>query len=367
MTDESFRVASFNAENLFGRAKVLNMQDNTVGDQVLKEINDLQMLLKKAKYEAEDKERILQLYNDLKEYIEILEDRGKLFKRDGFAIKGVKADGSGDWDGTIEFKRAKYSELTRENTAKVIKDTKADLACIVEVESRLALTSFDAHLLGSKYKYEILLDGNDTRGIDVGLYSNYPIGGIWTHIFDKDGNKTIFSRDCLEVEVFLDSNQPLYVLCNHFKSRGYDSEGNADEKRKRQAKRVAQILDKYNLENDWVVVAGDLNDNPSSAALKDLLTVPHMYDVLELRYPDNSSKRWTYHYDQFEQIDFILVSEPLKQRILNAGVWRRGIYNLKKMTSASNGQVDIEDEYDTVTHWTNAASDHGAVWAEFRV
>jgi predicted extracellular nuclease len=188
-----------------------------------------------------------------------------------------------------------------------------------------------------------------------------------THIFDKEGNKTIFSRDCLEFEVFLSSNQPLYVLCNHFKSRGYDSEGNADEKRKRQAKRVAQILGKYNLEKDWVIVAVDLNDNPSSSALKDLLTVPNMHDVLELQYPDNSSKRWTYHYDQFEQIDFILVSEPLKQKFLKAGVWRRGLYNLKRMTGASNGQVDTEEEYGTVNSWTNAASDHGAVWADFSI
>jgi hypothetical protein len=49
-----------------------------------------------------------------------------------------------------------------------------------------------------------------------------------------------------------------------------------------------------------------------------------------------------------------------------AGVERRGIFDLNLLTSAS-GVVDVEREYETVTSWTNAASDHGAVWAEFDV
>lgn len=28
--------------------------------------------------------------------------------------------------------------------------------------------------------------GNDSRGIDVGIYSRFPLGGIWTHMFDND-------------------------------------------------------------------------------------------------------------------------------------------------------------------------------------
>jgi len=114
------------------------------------------------------------------------------------------------------------------------------------------------------------------------------------------------------------------------------------------------------------VVAGDLNDNPASTPLRDLLAVSNMYDVLALQYPADPAKRWTYHYDKFEQIDYILVSKPLKEKFIKAGVWRSGIYGLKKMTASSSGAVDAEEEYDTVSHWTNAASDHGAVWAEFK-
>lgn len=361
----SFRIASFNVENLFSRARVLNLQDHSVGDGILKKIDEFRELLKKNNYTTNDKKEIVKLYNkELKSYIKVREDRGKLFKRAGFKVTGVKAGGAGGWDGSIEFKAAKFSEVTRENTGRVIKEVRADVACIVEAENRPTLRSFDSQLLNSRYEYELLIDANDPRGIDVGLYSKYPLGGLRTHMFDKDGNKRIFSRDCLEVEVFLPNGETLHVLCNHFKSRGYDFDGTASEKRQRQAMQVARILGKYDLSTQWVVVAGDLNDNPNSASLQPLLNVQNLYDALELQFPDDPMKRWTYYFNQFEQIDFILVSKPLKDRFRKAGVERRGIHKLKDLTTSSNGSVAVEEEFDTVTHWTNAASDHGAIWAE---
>ncbi len=363
----SFKLATFNVENLFSRAKVFNFRDHSVADTILGNVEEFRRLLKKEVYTAADKAKIMELYTGvLKPYIEVTEDRGKLFKKRGWAVVGVAADGVGDWDGTVEFKRAEWSEIARTNTAKVIKDVRADVACIVEAEGLPALKSFDSELLKSMYRYHMLIEANDPRGIDVGLYSTYELGALWTHMFDKEGQSTIFSRDCLEVEVILPGDQRLYVLCNHFKSRGYDADGTADEKRTRQAAQVAKILrDKYDLASQWVVVAGDLNDNPERAPLRSLLDVPNLYDVLALQFPNTPMKRWTYHYDQFEQIDYILVSAPLQQRFHRAGVERRGIHRLNALTTSSGGMVDIEKEYNSVTHWTNAASDHGAVWAEF--
>jgi endonuclease/exonuclease/phosphatase family metal-dependent hydrolase len=363
------RIASFNVENLFERAKVFNFYDHTIGDDILERIRQFQGLLAQANYTTLRKQRMLDLYlAELKDYIVVREDRGKLFKRRGPAVVGIEADGQADWDGAIEFKAADFSDVARQNTAQVIKDTRADVVCMVEVESRPILQAFDTHLLGSRYRYEMLIDANDLRGIDVGLYSKYPIVGIATHMFDRAGTTTIFSRDCLEVELLLPNGRHLYVLCNHFKSRGYDYAGTGDERRKRQATRVAEILrDKYHLTQDWVVVAGDLNDNPTSSTLEPLLELTTLYDVLEFQFPNDSARRWTYHYDAFEQIDFLLVSRPLKDRLIQAGVVRRGIYDLEALTTAAGGTVDIEKQYDAVTSWTNAASDHGAVWAEINI
>ena len=96
------------------------------------------------------------------------------------------------------------------------------------------------------------------------------------------------------------------------------------------------------------------------------MDVADLHDVLELQYPNDPNKRWTYHYKSFEQIDYVLVSKPLKDKFVKAGVQRKGMYDLKNLTASDNA-IDNETQYSSVTHWTNAASDHGAVWADFNL
>lgn len=362
-----FRVASFNVENLFSRAKVLNLRNHDTVDGKLKRIGELNTLIhKKTAFTANEKAEIVNLYKELKTYVTIRENRGrKLFN--GSKTKVVAKSGA-DWEGELAFTRERFDEVQRENTALAIKKVRADIACVVEAEDRIVLKSFDTHLLNSRFKYEMLMDGNDPRGIDVGIYSKFPLGEIRTHMFDKSGNSKIFSRDCPEYEVKLPNGENLYLLCNHLKSKGYDFDGKADERRKNQAKAVAEILKRYDLTRDLVVVAGDLNDTPDSDPLEPLLSVPNLFDVLELQFGADLSKRWTYEFrGDFNQIDFILVSKPLKAAFQKAGVERRAIYDLEKITGKSNGKVAVEKQFDSVTHWTNAGSDHGAVWAEFKL
>lgn len=361
---KKLRIASFNVENLFSRAKILNLYNHNNIDNKLAKVNELNGLIHQDQpFSPADRRRILELYHELKSYIIIRENRRKLFDR--FKTTVVANSGQ-EWDGEIDFKREEFDEVGRENTAKVIKTVKADLACIVEAEDRPALKAFDADLLGYRYPYEILLDGNDQRGIDVGVYSKFPIGVIRTHMFDKKGKSYIFSRDCPEYEIKLPNGKSLFFICNHLKSKGSYGSGDSDARRKSQAKEVANILKGYNLKNDWVVVAGDMNDTPDSDPLKPLLGTPDLFDVLQLQFGDDSSRRWTYEYKKaFNQIDYILVSKPLKTCFVKAGVERRGIANLNQLTSSTGGRIPVETEFDTVTHWTNAASDHGAVWADF--
>ena len=379
----ALRIATFNVENLFSRAKVFTAAP-TLGEAtgLLVMIEILEGLLDKPNYSAADKAEILRLYRGepgsegaaapqgaqpaLSAYIEVREDRGKLWKRGpgGHKIVGVAASGASAWDGSIQFKRAEFSSKARGNTARVLKDTRADILAVIEAEDMPTLRGFDTHLLGSKYAFELLIDAFDPRGIDVGLYSKYPFGTIRTNMFEKVGNSRIFSRDCLEVEVTPPGSQPVSMLLNHFKSKGYD-DGTADARRTRQAETVKEILKGYDLTQDRVVVCGDLNDTPDSPPLSALLGVPHLHDVLALQFGADKAKRWTYHYQAFEQIDYLLVSEPLKAAFKEAGVIRRGIAGLHALTSLPGSGVAIEQEYNTVTAFSNQASDHGAVWAEF--
>jgi len=357
----TFRVASFNCENLFSRAKILNLRDNQEAAGKLKLVDELNQLIHlPTNFTASQKNRIVELFGILKGYIDVRENRPKrLFNKERTAV--VASNGK-DWDGEIEFKRDQFKALARANTAEVIKAVKADVACLIEVEDKPALAAFNAQLLGSrKFKFPMLIDGNDPRGIDVGVCTNYPILSLKTHMFDGPANSRTFSRDCLRVEMALPDGRSLHLLCNHFKSKS-GGEAASDPRRRRQAKRVAEILSEYDLKKDLVIVAGDLNDTAdANSPLRPLLDVPNLYDVLALQFPNAPAARWTYHFNAFEQIDYVLVSKPLKTAFVNAGVERRGIYNLGKLTNGA------ESPFATVTHWTNAASDHGAVWAEFSI
>ena len=55
----TFRFASFNCENLFSRARALNLSDPTVGDKVLAYIDELDKLLRKTTYSSADKTKML--------------------------------------------------------------------------------------------------------------------------------------------------------------------------------------------------------------------------------------------------------------------------------------------------------------------
>ena len=353
-----FRIASFNVENLFSRAKVLNLPDHAEADRLLKEIGKLKKLLGKASYSPTDKQAIETLLTDLKKYVTIREDRGKLLNQQG----KVSASGTDAWDGVIEFKRADVAEMAREATADVIKALKADVLCVVEAENRLMLQDFNSQALDSKkFPRVLLIDGNDQRGIDVGLYTKLSLGRIDTHIYDEDASGEIFSRDCLEVELLeMPNGKPLHILCNHLKSKGYGPPAANDAKRKRQTSRLAEILSQYNLAKDYVVVAGDMNDTPDSDPMSPLLNVPNLFDVLELQFGDDAEQRWTYRYSgKNNQIDYILVSKPLREAFTKAGIERRGIWGIEGITG--------ELAFASVKKKTHAASDHAGVWAEFSI
>ncbi len=113
-------------------------------------------------------------------------------------------------------------------TAQVMTDLRADILTVVEAESRPALLEFNNTMLpargGTPFNHVMVIDGNDERGIDVGLMSaaDFAIDTIRSHVDDKDKQgELIFSRDCPEFTIPLPDGQTLLVLVNHFKSKGY--------------------------------------------------------------------------------------------------------------------------------------------------
>lgn len=354
------RIGTFNVENLFDRAKVLNFYNHSTGDNKLQIIGLLQQELNRASY---NKPRIIRLYRQIKDFVKfnvMRSDVGYPIIYKSHGRYHVRPNGRSDWYGFVDFKREKFDDVTKRNTARVIREVGADIMCIVEIENRLVLKAFNSERLSRAYSHNILIDGNDPRGIDVGLYSKLALGAVRTNIFDGPANSRTFSRDCLEVEVLTRGGQSIYVLLNHFKSKSGRNPRRSNARRRRQAQRVNQILrTRYNLGRQLVVVAGDLNDTPGSAPLRPLLGNSRLHDVLELQFPNQPADRWTYHYNRNEQIDYILVSDPLRDAFVRAGVERRGMADVDVY---SGGLIH---PFSTVTSWRDAASDHGAVWADF--
>lgn len=142
------------------------------------------------------------------------------------------------------------------------------------IENRHVLERFNLQYLGGKYPYAVLLEGNDERGIDVGLLFQ-PVGTLRTNVFTANpaerkrrdgGSARLFNRDCLEVAVELPGGRgDVTVGVTHFKSKG-GGEIETDGKRLRQASEVARASSpsgtRATVNRAALAILGDLNERP---------------------------------------------------------------------------------------------------------
>ena len=368
------RIGSFNVENLFDRAKLLAGADWTTHRALLEKYARLTRLLQRATYSPTDKTLIVLLLTDLGlessdsgTYVTLRQNRGRLITRRRAGGLTVVADGRSDWVGWLELRTEAVSELTARHTAQVVHDLHADVLGVVEAESRLALQRFNVDLLRPVsdriYGHVMLIDGNDDRGIDVGIMTrgDLPVERIVSHVDDADLAGLVFGRDCPEYTVALPGGGSLLVMVNHFKSKGYGQAADSNRRRRRQAQRVAEVYRQRRAEgHEHVVVLGDLNDTPDSAPLAPLL-VGTPGDPSDLRdvaaHPafDDGGFPGTYTTGRAaNKIDYILCSPAVFEAITAAGVFRKGVWT-------ASGRWEM---YPTLTREQDAASDHAALWAD---
>lgn len=284
----------------------------------------------------------------------------------GTARTEVVATGRGDWVGWVDLVKDRVDELAMTHTARVVADVDADVLAVVEAESRVALKHFtDAGVVTPSgrpvYPHVMVIDGNDDRGIDVGLLTTRPyrIGSVRSHVDDRDSRgRLVFGRDCPEYAVELPDGGTLTVLVNHFKSKGYGTQAESDATRRRQATRTAAIYAGLRARGEEnVVVVGDLNDTPSSTPLRPLLERTDLRDVSEHPAFRGDGRPGTYGNGTASQkIDYVLLSPALFERTVGGSVFRKGVWG------GANGT--LFPHYDTMTSATHAASDHAALYAD---
>jgi endonuclease/exonuclease/phosphatase family metal-dependent hydrolase len=219
-----------------------------------------------------------------------------------------------------------FSGPERELTERTLKALDADVIAFQEVESLDTLKRFRSEHLGgpSEWPYPLVIDGNDTRRIDVAILSKLPIVHIQSHQYLRAGSGYLFSRDCLEADLDVGDEKPLTLFVNHLKSMLDKSDPqngrrNTHERRKLQAETVRELVTQRfggDVGDESFIVLGDLNDylatdEQGSTAIADLVQWNQLENVVD-RLPEE--ERWTHFYrGAVHQLDYLLPSKSLAE------------------------------------------------------
>ncbi len=375
------KIATYNVENLFRRAKVLNQDDNALTAKIQKQMAALTALFEKPMYSDMDKTKMIQLLkklgldkSDSGEFVTLKQIRENVLTRKRDKPIEIIANRRDDWVGWLELKIETVNEISIMNTGRVIRDVDADILAVVEAESRIGLEKFAEEVLNavnielpvpkSKYEQIMVIDGNDDRGIDVGIMAKRgcKIGSIQSHIYDMDasGNK-IFSRDCPEYQLLTPSGHTFWVLPNHFKSKFGGNNAQSQNRRLAQAERTAAIYTQLlDAGYEFIIVLGDLNDTPDSNALKPLLATSLKDVSTHPRFdPGTFSQIGTFGSGtNANKIDYLLLSPALFSVVEKAGLFRMGAFP---------GVRPKWPVYETLTEKVHAASDHHVIWVDLNI
>jgi endonuclease/exonuclease/phosphatase family metal-dependent hydrolase len=182
------------------------------------------------------------------------------------------------------------------NRARVIKDLNADVLGLTEVENRRVIRRLveEPSIKDMGYKYFVLLDERDERGIDVALISKRP---FLAQTFDIPN----FYRGILVCR-FVFGGEPVYVAVNHWKSRAITGKQATAATRMECSKRLQELIAKdipaiEPGRKPAIVAMGDLNDeddDPSVAALEKAGMINVLRSI-------PTEKRWSLAFDNRDE------------------------------------------------------------------
>lgn len=237
--------------------------------------------------------------------------------------------------------------------AQRIRAMDVDVLAVQEVENIDILKEFNRTNLNGLYSYQVLIEGNDPRLIDVGVLSKLPVGAITsfqTAVHEERPDTSVFGRDLLEVEILnAAGSRKLFTLYNnhlksHFGDDDDDGQGRVanDTRRRQQAEMIAQIVGHRTRRDSKYVITGDMNDPPDAAPLQAMLTIEGNRLVDGLANPqetrpakreagghDPQSRAWTHRFKaagqppEHELFDQIWLSPALARSLQSAFIDRR--------------------------------------------
>jgi endonuclease/exonuclease/phosphatase family metal-dependent hydrolase len=386
------RLGSFNVENLFKRAKALNTATWSEGEPVLIAFERFNALANRSVYTDTDKQAMLAALETLQVLVRtragslrlntepfdawalLRENRGDFLVQPASGDARIVASGRGDWIGWAELLTEIVDETAIRMTARVMDELAADVLGIVEAEDRPALVRMNGELLGGRYGHAMLIDGNDLRGIDVGLLCNADIElvSVRSNVDVPDPAaptpRPLFSRDSPVYQLRLPGGDDLWVLVNHLKSQSFSS-GDPDPLRSRQSAEVRRIYDRLSDQGaELVAVIGDFNRGPTNdqppqhPTLEPLLGPDSpLVDATTLPGFDLGPRPGTFQSCSLRnRLDYILLSEELAGTVTGGGIFRKGLWG----DPGNVNPPQAWEIYPEITASVHAASDHAAIWVD---
>ncbi len=189
-------------------------------------------------------------------------------------------------------------------------------------------------------------------------------------IYDDRARKRIYTRDQLLVSGLMDGEM-IHIIVNHWPSRR-GGEARSRPKRIAAAKLSKHLVDSLQVNNPYakIFIMGDLNDNPTSPSIKDVLKAQKDRDKVGLKGIYNPMIHFyvngigtNAYRDSWNLFDQIMVSKPLLEKDFSSyRFYKAGIFNKTYLIHNKGQYKGYPYRSFSDGGFTNGFSDHFPVY-----
>lgn len=211
----------------------------------------------------------------------------------------------------------------REAVVDIIARIKPDILAVQEMGNRAIFEEFRAalHAAGLNYPHQEFLQRGQSE-LNMAVLSRYPMTDRQPRLDDRYsiGEAEIaVLRGFVDVEIEVAPEYRFRLMTAHLKSKVFHQLGQTEMRRNE-----ARLLNKHvrNFLKDTpdinLLVVGDFNDNPGSAALREVAGADQQY-LQDVRPVDFVGDAWTYFdpgADQYSRLDYMLVSYGMAPEVV---------------------------------------------------
>ncbi|HRZ11131.1 MAG TPA: endonuclease/exonuclease/phosphatase family protein [Kiritimatiellia bacterium] len=200
----------------------------------------------------------------------------------------------------------------------VIARERPDILAVQEIGDPSVLAEFRDALAraGLDYPHAEYLQRGQSE-LNLAVLSRFPITDRQPHVDDQytlGQAEVLVLRGFLDVEIEVGPEYRFRLLGAHLKSKVFHALGQT-EMRRNEARLLNKHIRGYLKDRPDInlLVVGDFNDTPASAALREVMGSQQQY-ARDLRPPDEVGDVWTYFSpgdDNYSRIDYMLASEGM--------------------------------------------------------